>query len=195
MNPIEIFKNYLNSLIEIEPLEWEMLSSFLSVETYKEKQFLDLQGEEVQNLYFLLDGVVRVFRLRDNKEYTYNLYSNPRFIANIGSLIKGTPAQHSIQALCNTTILKIRFVDAHKLYEILPKYERIGRLFTEAVLLQEVERIDELTCYEPFERFQNLLATTPELMERIPQKYVASYLGISPESLSRMKAKLAVKSN
>lgn len=193
MDALNIFRNYLNTLVTLEPLEWEMLCSFLSVEYYKEKDLLDIEGGDAGNLYFLLDGAVRVFRNVNGKECTYNLYSTPRFIANIRSLINNSLAMHSIQVLAKSTIIVLRFKDAKKLYDILPKYDRIGRILTEMVLLQEVERIDNLTCYEPYERFQRLMADNSQLMTLVPQKYIASYLGISPESLSRMKNKFAAE--
>jgi len=190
MNSIDFFRSHLNSLVSLEPLEWEMLNTFLSVAEYGEKEILDREGGESENLYFLISGAIRTFRTINGKDYTYNLYSSPRFIANIKSLICKSPSMHSIQSLSKSIVIVLRFIDAQKLYDILPKYERIGRLLTESVLLQEVSRIDELTCYEPYERFLRIQKTNPELMTLVPQKYIASYLGISPESLSRMKAKM-----
>lgn len=190
MNSFDIFKEYIEKIVAIEPLEWEMLCNFITTAEYKEKELIDVQGETADNLYFMVSGAIRMSRKRDGKEYTCNLYTTPRFVANLNSMINDVPADHTLQALIPTKVVVLKFKDASKLYSILPKYEHIARVFLEQILLQEVERINELTCFEPFERFQNLLTNSPELMDLVPQKYIASYLGISPESLSRMKAKV-----
>jgi len=192
-SPLLIFQKQLNKLIELDALEWEMLSKFLEEEEYKEKEFLDIEGEAAEKMYFLCSGALRVFKKVKNKDCTYNLYVTPRFVANIGSLIQNTKALHSIQALTKSTVVALKYKDAQKLYDVFPKYDRIGRLLTESVLLQEVQRIDELTCFEPFERYQRLIDESPNILQTLPQKYIASYLGISPESLSRMKAKLITR--
>ena len=191
MNTLDIFKKYIEKITPIEPLEWEMLCNFITTAEYKDKALLDVQGEPTDNLYFMVSGAVRMYRKRDGREYTSNLFTTPRFVANLNSMINDEPADHTLQSLIPTKVAILKFKDASKLYGILPKYEHIARVFLEQILLQEVERISELTCYEPFERFQNLLANSPELMDLVPQKYIASYLGISPESLSRMKAKIS----
>ncbi len=191
MTTLDIFKEHLEKIIQIEPLEWEMLCNFITTAEYKDKELIDVQGEPADNLYFLIEGAIRMYRKRDGREYTCNLYTTPRFVANLNSMILDELADHTLQALTPTKVAVLKFKDASKLYGILPKYEHIARVFLERILLQEVERINELTCFEPFERFQNLLANSPELMDLVPQKFIASYLGISPESLSRMKAKIA----
>lgn len=191
MNTLEIFKAYIEKIVQIEPLEWEMLCNFISTAEFKDKELIDVQGEPADNLYFMVSGAIRMSRKRDGREYTCNLYTTPRFVANLNSMINDVVADHTLQALIPTKVVILKFKDASKLYGILPKYEHIARVFLEQILLQEVERINELTCYEPFERFQNLLSHSPELMDLVPQKYIASYLGISPESLSRMKAKIS----
>lgn len=189
-NSLQIFSNALNNLIKLDKLEWEILAGFIELEEYREKEFLDIESKPTDKLYFLTSGALRVFRKIKNKECTYNLYITPRFVANFEALLTDKPAMHSIQALSDTTVVTLKYKDAQKLYDVFPKFDRIGRLLTESVLLQEVKRIDDITCFEPFERYQKLLHESPELIQKLPQKYIASYLGISPESLSRMKAKL-----
>ncbi len=192
MNVLDIFREQLEKIVTLEPIEWEMLSNFITTAEYRDKEIIEKQGDATENLYFMAKGVIRMSRVRDGREYTCNLYTKPRFISNLNSMLSDEPADQTMQAMTQTQVIILKYKDASKLYGILPKYEHIARVFLEQILLQEVARIQELTCFEPFERFQNLLDQSPELMDLIPQKYVASFLGISPESLSRMKAKIAL---
>lgn len=190
MEPLDILKKELEKMVELDSIEWEMISKYISVRNLKEKEILDKEGQEAENLYFLTSGILRSFRVRKGKEYTHDLYVKPRFVANITGLVNKVPAMHTIQALVDSTVIVLNHKKAQKLYDVFPKYDRIGRMLTESVLMHEIARIDMLACYEPLERYVKVIEESPDLLQRISQKYIASYLGVSPESLSRMKAKL-----
>lgn len=193
MDTQSTFKLHLEKIVPIEPNEWEAVCNFTSAAEYRSKAIIERQGDTTGNIYFMTSGIVRTFRVREGREYTCNLYSTPRFIANLNALILNQPADLTIQAMAPTKIVAIKYKDANDLCDTLHKYEHVARIFLEQIIMQEVSRVKELTCFQPYERFQNLMNDTPELMNLIPQKYIASYLGISPESLSRMKAKISAQ--
>ena len=92
-----------------------------------------------------------------------------------------------------TTVFIIRKENLYKLYSECSKYETFGRLMAEQVAQRATEIAMSLSSDKPEERFQNLLLKQPDLFQRIPQKYIANFLGVSPESLSRIQKRIHTK--
>ena len=99
----------------------------------------------------------------------------------------------NLQAMEDTTVFVIRKQNLYKLYTECNKYETFGRLMAEQVAQRATEIAMSLSSDKPEERFQNLIKKQPDLFQRIPQKYIANFLGISPESLSRIRSRILTK--
>ena len=99
----------------------------------------------------------------------------------------------NLQAMENSSIFLIHKQDLFKLYAECNKYETFGRLMAEQVALRATEIAMSLSSEKPEERFQNLIKKQPNLFQRVPQKYIANFLGISPESLSRIRNRILQK--
>jgi CRP-like cAMP-binding protein len=99
----------------------------------------------------------------------------------------------SLQAMEETTLSVIKKDNLYKLYKECPKYETFGRLMAEQVAQRATEIAMSLSSDKPEERFQNLLNKQPNLFQRVPQKYIANFLGVSPESLSRIRNRIVKK--
>jgi CRP-like cAMP-binding protein len=190
MPKYDSFKNYLDSTVKLQPKEWEIIEGLIEERNYKSKQFLDWQGEKANSIYFLSSGLVRVYEVREGKEYTHNIYQGPKIVANMAAITTGCMATHNIQTITPCKIFTLNYPEVVGLFDILPKYERIARMLLEKVVLQEIERIQQLTVYGQQERYVMLRDNNPDIIEKVPQRVIASYLCMSPESLCRMKSRL-----
>jgi CRP-like cAMP-binding protein len=99
----------------------------------------------------------------------------------------------NLQAMEDTTVFVIRKENLYKLYTECNKYETFGRLMAEQVALRATEIAMSLSSDKPEERFQNLIKKQSDIFQRIPQKYIANFLGVSPESLSRIRSRILAK--
>ena len=109
------------------------------------------------------------------------------------SFNSGCPSNLSLQALEETTVYRISKEDLFSLYAEHHNFETFGRLMTEQILQRATDTAMYLATDKPEERFEHLLHSRPELFQRVPQKYIANLLGISPESLSRLQKRMHTK--
>lgn len=138
-------------------------------------------------MWFLQEGAIRMFREVDGKDNTLHIFNTPRFFNDFVSVKDQKPATYSFQSLTPCSILEFDIVDFYSLLEYSINFERVGRKILELVLYQETTRLDDLIFLNATERYHKLMANNPSIFQMVPQKYIASYLNISPETLSRIR--------
>jgi len=173
--------------------ELNLIDSYFDIKELKKKEFLVREGHTCDTVGFIVKGILRHFHLKDGIEKTYDISLEHHWITDFHSIMTGAPCMMSMQAMENTTLLVINREKLFKLYNECPKYETFGRLMAEQIAAQFIEIIISFSSDKPEERVNNLLVKHPELFQRIPQKYIAEYLGISAESLSRIKRRTLYK--
>lgn len=144
-------------------------------------------GHTCKTLYFVKKGVVRIFYFKDAIDITESFEFENAFVARAESLFTGRPSRKGIQAIESSTLIAI---DANKLFDLFDSHLNLERLFRkiiEASYVNTVNRIESLQFNTAEERYLALLKDEPEVLKRIPLKYVASYLGITQVSLSRIR--------
>ncbi len=146
-------------------------------------------GEVSKSVGILQTGVFRTFYLSHDKEYSYyfNVETRNPFVAGFTSFLKQEPSSENIQALEDCTLLTLSHSDLEDLYATYPEMERLGRLLAEQNYLLAMERIYDLQQQKADFKYNKFIELYPGLLNRIPQHYIASYLGITPESLSRLR--------
>jgi CRP-like cAMP-binding protein len=149
------------------------------------------QGEICHQVGFLVQGVFRVFHLHADKEISnfFNTETRNPFVSSFASLLGNAPSKETVVALEDSDLLVIEKKDLLKLYDRYHTFERLGRLMAEYNYLLALQRIEQLQYLPAAARYQDFLKTYPNLINRIPHHYVASYLGVTPESLSRIRNK------
>jgi CRP/FNR family transcriptional regulator, anaerobic regulatory protein len=123
-------------------------------------------------------------------ENTVQFFFANSWYTDYASFLTGQPTIENMQALEACEVVQFRKADLYKLYDIYPVFDRVGRVMAENAFLSLSKLNKMLTNEEPEQRYLNLLQQRPELVERIPQHYIASYLGIKPESLSRIRKRI-----
>ena len=165
----------------------EAIGEICSVITIKKNKDLQSIGHTCKTIYFIKRGVARIYYLHDGIDITENFFFENNIIARVESLLTGKPSRKAIQILEDADIVSI---NANALFELYNRFHEIERLFRkifEAAYVDTVNRIEGMQFHAAEERYKALLHEAPDVLKRVPLKYVASYLGITQVSLSRIR--------
>lgn len=147
------------------------------------------QGTTNNKLYFLKKGVVRAFYYQGNKELTSWMFAEGALFISIYSFLTQTPSNESIEAIEDCELYYISNTDLQVLYQTHLDLNVVGRKLTEMYYIKMTEQASSLRMLPAKERYEYFLKTQGELLNRVPLGYVASYLGMSQETLSRVRQK------
>ncbi len=160
------------------------ISSFISVPRKKDLQPI---GHTCKTIYFINKGLARIYYYKDGIDITESFAFEGNIIARVESLFSGKPSRKAIQVLEDTELVAINAVELFKLYDDFPAIERLFRKIFEAGYVETVNRMESIQFHSAEERYLALLNEAPNVLMRVPLKYVASYLGITQVSLSRIR--------
>ncbi len=183
-------------LNEIKPMCTELreaiMNSFEYVEI-KKGDVLLAEGHICTNLWFLVNGLLRSFHEMGEKEITSRIMFTNHIVISPGSFFTQTPATESIEALCNSEVATIPFRSLQKIYESFPEFNLHTRIITEQYFYKQEQRLYMLRKHGAKEKYNFFLDNYADYLKDIPQKYIASFLNIAPETLSRTRSKLSKK--
>ena len=174
--------------------EWQLLAGAVRPCHVARGQHFVQAGEYRPEIALVLQGSCRLYYLRPSGEErtTYFFFEN-HLLADYPGCLTGQPSQLNIQALTDTDLLVFDYAVLRQLYDECPAYERFGRVLAEYHLLGTDARLVEQLLLSPEERYRALLASVKtKILARIPQHLVANYLGVTPVSLSRIRARVAL---
>lgn len=180
----------IQSIVPLNKVEKEAFIGILDIKQFKKKEFLLQEGQTCSKISFINSGCTRLFYNVEGVENTIQFFFANSWHTDYASFLTGQPTIENMQALEACEVVQVRKTDLYKLYDIYPVFDRVGRVMAENAFLSLSKLNKMLTNEEPEQRYLNLLEQRPELVERIPQHYIASYLGIKPESLSRIRKRI-----
>lgn len=163
------------------------ITGISSVVTIKKNKDLQPIGHTCKTIYFIKKGVARIYYFKDDIDVTERFFFENSIIARVESLFTGAPSRKAIQILEDAEIIAIDSARLFKLYDTFPAVERLFRKIFEAAYVETVNRIEGMQFHSAEERYKALLSEDPNVLMRVPLKYVASYLGITQVSLSRIR--------
>lgn len=146
-----------------------------------------LAGDVCRHVAFVNKGIFRFYINHDGDDLTYYFAAENEFISEYPSFLVAQPSTKNIQALESTETLVISYDDLQMFYRTAREGERFGRLAAEGIFVRTLEQVTSLYTDEPAVRYRNFIANYPHLEQRIPQYTIASYIGIKPQSLSRIR--------
>jgi CRP-like cAMP-binding protein len=177
--------------IKLSPEEEENFLSKIQIRKFKAKSILLNTGEICVNSYFVNSGILRSFNINDNiVEYVLSFASEGYWIGDMYSLISQKPGNLFIEVLEDAEVVMLSKENQELLYTETPKLERFFRILTEKSLVANQERLMDNLSLSAEERFEKFRKKYPTLLQRVPQKQIASYIGVTPEFFSKMKSKL-----
>ncbi len=168
--------------------EKNRLLSLATEKTFKAREIFQTPSESFcTKIWLLKDGAIRMYRENNNKDYTLHLFTHPRFITDYVSVKEQSPATFFMEALIPTTMLEFSFEKLYGLLEYSINYEKVARKIFEELLFEETSRLDDIVFLDATQRYNKLLQKDIEIFQKVPLKHIASYLKISPETLSRIR--------
>ena len=180
----------IKSITSLNEVEEKAFLSILEVKTIKKKEFLLQEGKVCNKITFVNIGIMRLFYNIEGVENTIQFFFGDSWYTDYASFLTGQPSIENMQALKTSEVVQFKKEDLYKLYDSMPIFEKVGRIFAENAYLSISQLNQMKTNEEPKARYINLLKTRPELVQQIPQHYIASYLGIKPETLSRIRKRI-----
>jgi CRP-like cAMP-binding protein len=153
----------------------------------KRNEFLAKPGEIESHLFYVVNGSMRIYFPHESEEICVGFAYNNSLICSYPSFIQQKKSQYGIQALTKTETLAITRKDFYRLLNVHRDLETAWRMLEEDALLGKIEREAEMLTFSPEQRYNRLLERSPHLFQIIPRKYIASYLRMTPETLSRIR--------
>ena len=186
-----LFPN-LQKLIGLTDEEFELFLTVLKTQTLKRKEMLIAEGDICRYAYFIKKGCLRYFHNVDGEEITGQFFFENGWYTDYESFLLQKPSKQNIEALEHTELILLPKTELLNLYNTIPKFEKFGRIMAENAFIGLRNRIESLTQQSAEERYLKLMKERPKVVERIPQHYIASYLGIKPPSLSRIRKRIYI---
>ncbi|MEY4933839.1 MAG: hypothetical protein RIS64_198 [Bacteroidota bacterium] len=184
------FKTYLESHIKLTEKEWQIIKSKLYIDRCDKGEILLQANQVCQYAYFLIEGCMRSFYLQSNgNEATRLILCEGDTMSALASFISQRPSEEALQAVETCKYLRISRKDFYELLKLVPGWETYFRMRLESAQLLSTWRMESLLSMNAKQRYTHLLQTRPEMIQRLPNHIIASYLGITQESLSRIKSK------
>ena len=180
-------RKFISSVFLLKETEMERFLESWQPFTCKRKTILTAAGETERYLYFVLEGVQRAFFVGNERQEATIVFTYPPSFSGVAdSFLTQTPSKYFLETLTNGRFLKISYQKLNDLMNEFPVIQRMVLQLSAIALKGVLERQIELQCFSAEERFKTLMARSPHVLQIIPHKYLASYLGIDPTTFSKL---------
>jgi CRP-like cAMP-binding protein len=179
---------FLNSIYPLSQSAIEYLAENLKEIEIPKKEFILKQGRICYNIYFVEKGLLRCFYTKNDKEISSWFMKEHDVIFSVESFLNQTPSYENIQTLEDSLLHYITYAELQYLYNHCPEFNFIGRVVTEEYYKLSEQRLHSLRMQKANERYNFMMNYFPQMILRVQSKYIASYLGITEETLSRIRA-------
>jgi len=187
-------RQLIERFVTLTDHDWNLLTPHVLERSLKKQELFATEGKIARDIGFVLEGDMRHYYTRDGEEKTTYFYFENSFVAAYISCITGQPSLLNIEALTICRLLVFPYAILKQLFATNHVWEKFGRLLAEYLAIGLEERMVGLLMTSPEERYQSLLQSNKQkIIERIPQHYIANYLGITPVSLSRIRNRVQKK--
>jgi CRP-like cAMP-binding protein len=188
---MELLIRVIKQFIKLSAAEESIVKELFTELNLAPGDYLLEEGKICRYVAFINKGLVRYFINNDGEERTMFFSKELEFVCNYPSFLPQIASDKSIQALEPTQLYVISYEKLQRLYREISEGEKFGRLAIEQVFVSAIQQLDSLYTDPPGVRYQQFLTHYPDLTQRIPQYYIASYVGIKPQSLSRIRKRIS----
>ncbi|WP_299381961.1 Crp/Fnr family transcriptional regulator [uncultured Lacinutrix sp.] len=183
--------NFIKKNIDIEDKDLKVVLSYFKPIKKSKNEILLSNGKNSQVSYFVKKGCLRIFYIdEEGKDITRYIAFENQFATELVSFITNEPAQENIQVIEKSELLYITHDDFRTLIKTIPKWKDFYNIYLEKAYVNSSKRLISFTTLDASERYKQLFKINPNIVRRLPNKIVASYINISQETLSRIKSKL-----
>lgn len=188
---MEQIRTYFEKSVAMSDQDWELFSSKLERQKFPRKQHLITAGKTENYLAFIEKGSVRFYIPGEEDDFTFSFSFAGEFVSAYDSFLTRKPCSYHIQTLEETVLWRISHQDLNTVYEKTEIGNKIGRLASEGLYLDNFKREISLLTQTAEERYLALFTEQPDILKHIPLKYIASYIGITPQALSRIRRRIS----
>lgn len=190
--PYENLKQQILSFVPFSDKELDVIASKFTLHSYEAKGIILSENKISSDIHFIVSGLTRTFYVREGKEITSYLAGDNGFVSSYSSFINQTRSIENIQCIEATKTLSISYKAMHELYHLIPQWEKLGRLLAEQNVLCLADRLLKIHAIPAKEKYLDFLKTASDkIVQRTPLIHIASFLGIAPESLSRIRKSIS----
>jgi len=187
--------DYFSKIMPLTEEESKAILESMDVQTFTKGTVLLAEGQVSKACYFVLQGCVRQYSMVDGEEKTNNFFTEEQWVVSFQSFTQKIPATHFFACTEDTTLVVGTEEKENDLYARFPKFETISRKSIENFFGEQQELMSSYTTDNAEQRYLKLLNNRPDLIQRVPQYQLASYIGVKPESLSRMRKRMFAQSS
>ncbi|MEO0894985.1 MAG: Crp/Fnr family transcriptional regulator [Bacteroidota bacterium] len=182
----------MSSHVALSAAAWEATKTVVRRRSYRKKAYIYQANHIWREIFFIQTGCIRhYYTLANGEDVTCDFSMEGAFLTDFLSLNQQTPSQYNYLTLEETELISFQLDDLLHLYSTFPEIERFGRLMAEKAANRVSLMAHSLLMDSPEERYKKLLEEKKDLIKRVPQKFIAHYLGIKPESLSRIRKRIS----
>lgn len=166
-----------------------VVQSLFTAKKFRRRQYILQEGDVARHETFILHGVTRTYEVDEKgQEHVVQFGLEDWWVGDLFSFLTGTPSHYNIDCLEDTGVLQITKQNLEALYERVPKMERHFRIIIQNAFIAATSRVASSLAKSAAERYDEFVAQYPQIEQRVPNHQIASYLGITPQSLSRIRA-------
>ncbi len=185
----DILFHFISKTVNLSSEDKHRIQEILTLEAYDKHTVIIQEGQVCKRLRFVVSGIYRVYRIENGKEITsyFNYESRNPFVASFISLLTASPSKEIVECIHPGKLISISYQDWVSLYDISSTLNTYGRRMAEFNYVLAMERIESLQYKSATDRYTSFIKLYPSLLNLIPHHYIASYIGVTPESLSRIR--------
>ncbi|MFT5738080.1 MAG: CRP-like cAMP-binding protein [Maribacter sp.] len=190
MDSLQNLKNKVLSYTKVDEKPLDYWLSFYERIELKKGEALVSAGQVVIHFYYLDTGCIYYYKMQDGGIKVLEFYTEDVFFTDLPSYVKGAPSKYFLRATEDTTVYAIKKTYTEKSYDESHQLERFGRLSMQEAFIKSYSRVERMNSRTNEERYLRLLEKRPGLLQRVPQYLIASYLGLTPVGLSKIRKRL-----
>lgn len=187
---MEQIREYFEKTFKLTDQDWQIFSSKLIRKEFPKKHILLKLGQVEDSLSFIQTGIIRFYIPKEENDLTFAFVFDNNFMSGYDSFLTRTRSTYQIETLTKTTLWKLSYSDLQTIYNETKIGNAIGRQASEELFLKKSKRELSLLNETAEQRYRNLFIEQAHLIQHIPLKYIASYIGVTPQALSRIRKRI-----
>ncbi|MBZ4188496.1 Crp/Fnr family transcriptional regulator [Niabella beijingensis] len=184
-------REYYERFRKLDEAEWTLIAAHFKRWVFRKNERVVKLGETENYLSFIESGLIRCYIPGEEEEHTFHFHFDREFTCAYDSFLTRNPSEYELQALSPTVAWRISYEDLQQVYAATVAGNYLGRFTAEKLLLAKTKREINLVKYNATERYLRLLIEDPRVVQQVPLKYIASYLGMTPQALSRIRRQIS----